>query len=77
MELTKDQKEALKDPFPILCLFRADIKERFNLTEQQALNIDDDDMWKIARQLSEAYCEHLYWIDLDVIAEDIVENVKK
>ncbi len=73
MELTKDQKEASKDSFPILCLFREDIKQWFNLTEQQVLNIDDDDMWNIARQLSEAYSEHFYWI---VTVSETVEPIQ-
>ena len=76
MELTKDQKEALKDPFPVRCLFRADIKEQFNLTEQQALNIDDDDMLDIAIQLHEAYSERLYWMDLESVAKEVAEKVK-
>lgn len=76
MTLTNEQKEALNDPFPIVCLYRADIRDRFNLTEQQALNIDDNNMCNIARKMSEAYCDRIFWIDLDVLAEEVVKNVK-
>ena len=40
-----------------------------------ASQIDDDTMRKLASKLADAYCEHMFWIDLPIIAKAL--NIAK
>lgn len=55
-----------KESFCISRLSREDLEEKGFDTS----NIDDDTMQRIADKLGEDYCEQLFWISLEIIAEE-------
>ena len=58
----------LKDELPyfkVTAVSREDLqREGFNVT-----NVDDSDMTEIARKLADDYCEQLFWLSLEIIAD--------
>lgn len=64
--------ETLHKPFPITSVCRADLKAFFS--EEQIAQLDDGDMVDIAGKMADAYCEIVFWIDLEIIAQDVLEE---
>ena len=58
--------------FPITCICRKDLKSY--LTEKEIENFTDNDMKYLASKIANAYIENSYWIDLEILAKDILEN---
>ena len=57
--------------FPITSVCRADLGGiGFNTK-----SIDDSTMLRLASKMANAYCENGFWIDLDILAEDL--GIKK
>lgn len=57
--------------FPITSICRADLEGiGFNTK-----NVDNSTMLRLASKMANAYCENSYWIDLDILAEDL--GIKK
>lgn len=57
--------------FPITSVSRADLNSRgFNVR-----CVSDSTMEQLASKMADAYCENGFWIDLDIIAEDL--GIKK
>lgn len=67
--------ETLEKPFPITSVCRADLKAFFS--EEQIAQLDDSDMEEIANKMADAYCEIVFWIDLEIIAEYVLEDKAK
>ncbi len=68
--------EELEKPFPIIVnVRREDLTEIF--TSEQVARFDDDDMRRIAKQMGSAYCEQLFHIYLEIIAEIVLEEKDK
>ena len=67
------QLPKLIEPFPITSVCRADLVEALHISEEEAREIDDADMRKIASKLADAYCENGFWIDLPIIAEYVLD----
>lgn len=61
-------------PFPITSVCRFDLKHKF--TDKQIKKLDDSDMTRLAEKMANAYCENGFWIDLEILAEDILEDKK-
>ena len=61
-------------PFPISSICREDLKEYF--TDQQIATLDDGDMERIASKMGDAHM-NTYWIDMEIIAENIIEDKEK
>ena len=40
-----------------------------------AKNVDDDTMKELASKMANAYCDMVFWIDLEILAEDL--EIKK
>lgn len=58
--------------FPITHVSRDDLEgQGFDTTDT-----DDCTMERIASKMGDAYCENGYWIDLDIIVEDVVPKYK-
>lgn len=53
--------------FTITSVHRDDLKDKgFDVSK-----VDDATMEQLARKMSEAYVENGFWVDLDIIAEDL------
>lgn len=51
--------------FPITSVCRDDLEEvGFNTK-----NVDDSTMLKLASKMADAYCDHGFWIDLEILAD--------
>jgi hypothetical protein len=61
--------------FPITSVCRQDL--RGILSEDEIARLDDRDMQEIAEQMADAYCESAFWIDLQSVAEYVLENKMK
>ncbi len=58
--------------FPVTHVSRDDLQGRgFDVTD-----VDDYTMERIAGKMGSAYCDNGYWIDIDIIAEDVVPKYK-
>lgn len=58
--------------FPITSVCRADLQDHY--TQEQIDSLDDDDMREIAEKMAEAYTENVFWIDLEIIAENVLKT---
>ena len=57
--------------FPITGVCRTDLEDiGFNTK-----NVDDSTMERLASKMANAYCENVFWIDLEIIAEHL--GIKK
>lgn len=65
--------ECWHEPFNITSVCRADLEEY--LSESQIAKFDDEGMEYLARKMADAYCDQGFWIDLEVIAKSILEDV--
>ena len=65
--------EEMSKEFEITSVTREDLESRgFDTT-----NITDAQMEELARKMCDDYIEQMFWISLDIIAEDIVGFKKK
>ena len=65
--------EEMSKEFKITSVTREDLEMRgFDTT-----NITDAQMEKLARKMCDDYLEQMFWISLDIIAEDIIGIPKK
>jgi hypothetical protein len=63
--------EKLYQEFPITSVCRADLEQvGFNTK-----NVDDSTMRELASKMADAYCDDGFWIDLEILAEDL--NIKQ
>lgn len=53
--------------FPITSVHRDDLRELGYDTSR----VDNATMTRLASKLADAYCEHVFWIDLPAIADDL------
>ena len=60
-------------PFYITGLCRADLGEY--LSESQIVKFDDVKMEILSSRMANAYCDQVFWIDLQIIAKSILEDV--
>ena len=60
--------------FPITTICREDLKQCCSDSEIELFT--DTDMERVANKMSNAYLENGYWIDLRIIAEQILEDKK-
>ena len=66
-----DQKQ---EYFPITSVCRADLEGIGFDTK----NVDDSTMLRLASKMANTYCENSYWIDSEILAEDLdIEKLKK
>ena len=59
-------------PFKITSVCKADLEDRF--TPKQIALLKDDDMTHIAGKMADAYCNEVFWIDLEIIAGSVIED---
>jgi hypothetical protein len=64
--------ETWNRPFVITTVCRGDLQQF--LSKAQIARLDDGDMERIASQMANAYCEEVFWIDLKIIAEDVLSE---
>ena len=65
--------EEMSKEFKITSVTREDLESRgFDTT-----NITDEQMEELARKMCDDYLEQMFWISLDIIAEDIIGIPKK
>ena len=65
--------EEMNKEFKITSVTREDLEMRgFDTT-----NITDEQMEELARKMCDDYLEQMFWISLDIIAEDIMGFKKK
>ena len=65
--------EEMSKEFKITSVTREDLEYRgFDTT-----NITDEQMEELARKMCDDYLEQMFWISLDIIAEDIMGFKKK
>lgn len=61
---TKREPKYYKD-FPITSVCRADLESAGFDTR----NVDDDTMLELASKMANAYCDIVFWEDLEILAE--------
>ena len=65
--------EEMSKEFEITSVTREDLESRgFDTT-----NITDEQMEELARKMCDDYLEQMFWISLDIIAEDIIGIPKR
>ena len=65
--------EEMSKEFKITSVTREDLEMRgFDAT-----NITDEQMERLAQKMCDDYLEQMFWISLDIIAEDIIGIPKK
>lgn len=65
--------EEMSKEFKITSVTREDLEMRgFDTT-----NITDEQMERLAQKMCDDYLEQMFWISLDIIAEDIIGIPKK
>lgn len=66
--------DCLNKPFPITSVARADLLKDF--TPKQIASLGDGDMEHLASKMADTYCENSFWIDLEILTEDILKEKK-
>ena len=61
------QQHGFHGGFPITSVAREDLESR----GFDASNVTDEQMAEIADHMQDAYCDDAFWVELDVIAEDM------
>ena len=61
------QQHGFHGGFPITSAAREDLESQ----GFDASNVTDDQMAEIADHMQDAYCDDAFWVELDVIAEDM------
>jgi len=75
--------------YPITSICKADILFAFNINEEdkdltkeqkdiveKVCNLSDENMKWIASKMADAYCSNGYWIDLKIITQGLMNDVK-
>jgi hypothetical protein len=62
--------ECWEKPFPITSVCRADLQDKF--TAQQIARLDDGQMHYLAGKMADAYCDLMFWQDLEIIVWHIL-----
>ena len=60
-----EQAQKYYKDFPITSVCRDDLEE----VGFDAKNVDDSTMSKLASKMADAYCDHGFWIDLEILAD--------
>ena len=63
--------DVMDKPFKITSVAREDLLN-VGFTEAEAKTIPDWKMKRIAEKMANAYVENSFWIDLEIIAKDII-----
>jgi hypothetical protein len=71
---TLNSKDAVKS-FPITSVCREDLLQA-GFKREDIAKLDDDDMTYLASKMADAYM-NVFWIDLGIIAEEIIERKTK
>ena len=61
-------------PFEITSVYRADLQDKFS--EKEIAKFDDTKMAYMARKMADAYCENVFWIDLEIITQYILSELR-
>ena len=61
------QQHGFHGEFPITSVAREDLESQ----GFDASNVTDDQMAEIADHMQDAYCDDAFWVELDVIADDM------
>jgi hypothetical protein len=61
------QQHGFHGGFPITSVAREDLESQ----GFDASNVTDDQMAEIADKMQDAYCDDAFWVELDVIADDM------
>jgi hypothetical protein len=61
------QQHGFHGGFPITSVARGDLESQ----GFDASNVTDDQMAEIADHMQDAYCDDAFWVELDVIADDM------
>jgi len=64
----------MQKPFAITSVARADLLENFRARD--IARLDDYSMDYIARKMADSYVENSFWVDLDIVAINILEDIK-
>jgi hypothetical protein len=62
--------------FPITAVSRDDLKQ-VNFSDEEAAQLTDEDMRKIAEKMEDHYVNDWFWDDLKYFAEDILEKKQR
>ena len=65
------KSEKLYQEFSITSICRADLEQEGFDTK----NLDDETMKELASRMADVYCEQDFWIDLEILANDL--GIKK
>jgi hypothetical protein len=68
--MTQEQIDFLNKPFNITSICRADLQGMGYEVEK----IDDSQMTQIASKMADAYCDDGFWIDAEIITDNIIKN---
>ena len=74
-EKPKGQESKMVDmdkAFSITSVCREDLTEKFS--QEQIEKLDDFDMARLASKMADTYVENSFWIDLEILAEYILEE---
>jgi len=71
--MSYSEKESIDGYFPITSVHRTDLEQ----AGFDASAVDDKTMRRLAEKMADAYCESVFWIDLDVIADALGIPVRK
>jgi hypothetical protein len=66
----KRDEHVMYRPYWITSVCRADLQGM--LAEADIARLDDDAMQEIADKMANAYCDSVFWIDLQIIAERVL-----
>lgn len=69
--MIEEDVEKLYQEFKITGVCRADLISQ-GFTEAEVMKVADINMAHLANKMADAYCENSYWIDLDILAEDVL-----
>ena len=72
--MEKEQKDKLYKGFNLTSVCRADLTSKGIVTEEEALEITDEQMRAIASKMADAYLDFGYWENLSIIADHILSN---
>ena len=67
-----EREQELYRPFWITSVCRADLQGI--LTKADIARLDDGDMQAITGKMANAYCDNGFWIDLEIIAKDVLSQ---
>jgi hypothetical protein len=65
-----------KESFVITRVSRPDLIDA-GFTEEQIAKIPDSEMEHLASKMANAYVENTFWIDLEILANDLLAEYKK